>query len=66
MLKPNSPDALVERGSIARDRGDMKAARADFEAVLKQGQVGETADAAHRNLQALDAAAAKAPRPQKH
>jgi hypothetical protein len=37
----------------------MKAARTDFEAVLKQSQVGEAADAAHRNLQALDAAAAQ-------
>ena len=65
MLKPNAAEALVERGSIARDRGDMKAARADFQAVLKQGQVGEAADAASRNLQALDAASAKTRRPVK-
>jgi tetratricopeptide (TPR) repeat protein len=60
MLKPNMAEALVERGSIARDRGDMKSARADFQAVLKQGQAGEAADTARRNLAALDAADKKA------
>ena len=65
MLKPNASEALVERGSIARDRGDMKAARADFQAVLKQGQMGEAADAASRNLQALDAAQKPVPHPPK-
>jgi tetratricopeptide (TPR) repeat protein len=60
MLKPNMTEALVERGSIARDRGDMRSARADFQAVLKQGQAGEAADTARRNLAALDAADKKA------
>jgi tetratricopeptide (TPR) repeat protein len=63
MLKPNAVEALVERGSIARDRGDLRAARADFQAVLKQGAAGEAADAARRNLAALDAADKSAAQP---
>jgi hypothetical protein len=54
--KPNDPGALVERGSIARENGDLLAARMDFQAALRNGAKDEVADAARRNLAALDAA----------
>ena len=55
-MSPKNPDALVERGSIQRDSGDLKGARADFQAALALEAAGETADAARRNLAALDVA----------
>ena len=54
--KPNDPGALVERGAIAQDNGDLVAARMDFQAALKAGAAGAVADAARRDLAALDAA----------
>ena len=54
--KPNDPGALVERGSIAADNGDLLAARMDFQAALKYGAKDQVAEAARRNLAALDAA----------
>ncbi|HVZ28256.1 MAG TPA: hypothetical protein VG798_06330 [Rhizomicrobium sp.] len=55
-LEPRNAEALVERGSIERDTGDFAHARADFQAALASRPAPETADAARRNLAALDAA----------
>ena len=43
-LNRNDAQALLERGSIARDAGDALAARGDFESAVKLG--GATADSA--------------------
>jgi tetratricopeptide (TPR) repeat protein len=56
-LEPGNAEALVERGGIERDAGDVAHARADFQAALAARPAPETADAARRNLAALDAAA---------
>jgi hypothetical protein len=58
-LKSNDPGALLERGSIARDSGDLATARSDFENIVKQGTPGEIGDSALGLLAALDAAKAK-------
>jgi tetratricopeptide (TPR) repeat protein len=58
-LSPRNAEALVERGAIKRDQGDLKGARADFETALTIDPNGATADAAKRNVAALDAVAAK-------
>jgi tetratricopeptide (TPR) repeat protein len=55
-LSPGNAEALVERGTIKRDFGDFSGARADFNAALKNNPAGETANAARRNIAALDAA----------
>lgn len=54
-LSPRNPEALVERGSIRRESGDMKGARADFLAALAAGASPAAAEAARRNIVALDA-----------
>ena len=56
-LSPHNGEVLVERGAIKRDSGDLKGARADFQAVLASNPSAATADAARRNIAALDAAA---------
>ncbi len=53
-LKPNSAEALVQRGDIARRAGDIGSARRDFQAVLKIAGAGESADAARNGLALLD------------
>jgi len=56
-LSPHNAEALVERGALKRDLGDLKGARTDFQTALTADASGETADAARRNIAALDAAA---------
>jgi tetratricopeptide (TPR) repeat protein len=56
-LEPKNAEALVERGAIERDAGDFAHARTDFQAALAARPAPETADAAKRNLAALDEAA---------
>ena len=56
-ISARNGEALVERGAIKRDSGDFKGARADFQAALAVNPPAETADAARRNIAALDAAA---------
>jgi tetratricopeptide (TPR) repeat protein len=56
-LSAHDGEALVERGAIKRDSGDLKGARLDFQAALAANPAAETADAARRNIAALDAAA---------
>jgi tetratricopeptide (TPR) repeat protein len=56
VLSPRNGEALVERGALKRDSGDLKGARADFQTALSTNPSAETADAAHRNIAALDAA----------
>jgi tetratricopeptide (TPR) repeat protein len=60
-LSPHNGEALVERGAIKRDSGDLKGARADFQAVLGSNPSAATADAARRNIAALDAVAKTLP-----
>ncbi|HWY61136.1 MAG TPA: tetratricopeptide repeat protein [Rhizomicrobium sp.] len=55
-LSPKNAEAMVERGSIRRDSGDLPGARQDFQTALGLGPAPETADAAKRNIAALDAA----------
>ncbi len=55
-LSSRDGEALVERGAIRRDSGDLKGARLDFQAALETNPGAETADAARRNIAALDAA----------
>ena len=57
-LKPNSAEALVQRGEIERAAGDVAGARRDFQAALKIAGGGETADAARKRLGAAGRAAA--------
>jgi tetratricopeptide (TPR) repeat protein len=61
MLSSHDAEALVERGAIKRDSGDLKGARADFQAVLGSKPSVATADAATRNIAALDAMAKTLP-----
>lgn len=56
-VRPNSAEALVQRGDTARVAGDIAGARRDFEAALKIVGGGETADAARSGLAELDDAA---------
>ena len=56
-LSAHDPEALMERGAIERDTGNFKNARADFQAALAARPSAQTADAARRNIAALDAAA---------
>ena len=51
-LKPGDGDALVERGLLRRQLGDLGGARRDFEAVLKTG-AGNAAAQAKANLEDL-------------
>jgi tetratricopeptide (TPR) repeat protein len=60
-LSSHDAEALVERGAIKRDSGDIKGARADFQAVLGGNPSAATADAAKRNIAALDAVAKTLP-----
>jgi tetratricopeptide (TPR) repeat protein len=64
-LSSRDGEALVERGALKRDSGDLKGARADFQAALETGPSAETADAARRNIAALDAMAKTLPKPKK-
>ena len=64
-LSSRDGEALVERGALKRDSGDLKGARADFQAALETGPSAETADAARRNIAALDAMAKTSPKPKK-
>jgi Flp pilus assembly protein TadD len=58
-LRPNSAEALVQRGEIARVAGDVAGARRDFQAALKIAGGGETADAARSGLAQLGEPGAK-------
>ena len=51
-LKPGDGDALVERGLLRRQLGDIGGARRDFEAALKTGS-GNAAAQAKANLEDL-------------
>jgi len=55
-LEPKNAEAMVERGALERDIGDFAHARSDFQAALAANPTVETADAARRNLAALDEA----------
>jgi tetratricopeptide (TPR) repeat protein len=50
--KPGDGDALVERGLLRKDLGDLGGARRDFQAALKSSN-GETAAQARENLHLL-------------
>jgi regulator of sirC expression with transglutaminase-like and TPR domain len=52
-LKPGDGDALVERGLLRKQVGDLGGARRDFQAALKTAS-GETAAEAKENLDALN------------
>ena len=52
-LYPNYPAALVERGRMKYEAGDLAGARADWKKAASG--TGEAAEAARRNLAALDA-----------
>ena len=52
-LYPDYPAALVERGRMKYEAGDLAGARADWKKAASG--TGEAADAARRNLAALDA-----------
>lgn len=52
-LNPGDADALVERGLLRRQGGDLGGARRDFAAALKAAPDGEAAAAAKDNLDAL-------------
>ena len=61
VLSAHDGEALVERGALKRDSGDFKGARSDFQAALATKPSVQTADAARRNLAALDMAAKPSP-----
>jgi len=61
-LSSRNADAIMERGSIKRDSGDLKGARIDFQAALTMNPSAATREAAQRNLAALDAAAQPPPK----
>jgi len=52
-FKPGDGDALVERGLLRRQIGDVGGARRDFEAALKSGSGGAAAQA-RENLEDLN------------
>jgi tetratricopeptide (TPR) repeat protein len=60
-LSPKNAEAMVERGSIKRDSGDLPGARQDFQAALGLDPAPQTADAAKRNIAALESAAKSSP-----
>ena len=52
-LKPGDSNALVERGLLRKQLGDLGGARRDFQAALKTSS-GETAAQARENLEGLN------------
>ena len=53
-LRPNDPDALLERGLIRKEAGDIGGARADWLQVLQIAVEGPLTEAARRNLESID------------
>lgn len=53
-LRPDDPDALLERGLIRKAAGDRAGARADWLRVLEVAVEGPLTDAARRHLEAID------------
>lgn len=53
-LRPNDPDALLERGLIRKATGDIAGARADWLQVLQIAVEGPLTEAARRNLESID------------
>jgi tetratricopeptide (TPR) repeat protein len=63
---PDYPEALVERGAMKLEAGDVNGARADWQAVLHNAPNGDAAAAARDHLAAMTAPAPQKPqKPQK-
>ncbi|MFW6027467.1 MAG: hypothetical protein ACOC91_01535, partial [bacterium] len=58
-LDPDNVEALLERGQIRHDRGDLKGARADWLRVRTLAEASELQAAARQKLAGLDAEALK-------
>jgi tetratricopeptide (TPR) repeat protein len=53
-IRPDNPDALLERGLLQKGRGNIAAARADWMKVLEISVTGPLTDAAKQNLETID------------
>jgi regulator of sirC expression with transglutaminase-like and TPR domain len=53
-LEPDNPDALLERGIIRRLNDDKEGARADWTRVVELAPDSPPAEAARKNLDALN------------
>ncbi len=54
IVRPDHPPALLERGNLRRLKGDDAGARRDWLAVIQRAPDSEAAEAARRNIEALD------------
>jgi regulator of sirC expression with transglutaminase-like and TPR domain len=63
-ILPSYPEALLERGSIRLENGDLAGARSDWQTVAAKASDAAQAATARERLQQLDAAAAP-PKPAK-
>ena len=53
-LSPSHPGALLERGYLRRDKGDLAGARADWLTVIQVTAGTEIANEAQKNIEKLD------------